>query len=267
MTKKAKAQENGRSSEYRQFAARLKKLRERAYYLWKDERLAGTSKTAFEYVRERGFTNGPDTYDSYEHGKRKAKVAAAEQLIRAYNVPDASVSWLLYGENEPAWGRIPVEALPAEPPPAVIIHLPRLTSTEATEMPEGFDAVLERARITGRIEPVILTPGRKFGAHSFVLRIEDDSMVSKNPLEPHKFPPGDFVTIDPSEHYEPGDFVCAHMEGEPRTIFRRYEEGSSRDVDYKLVPLNSSYRTEEVSQDNPGRIIGRMIEHTVNYRR
>jgi SOS-response transcriptional repressor LexA len=133
-------------------------------------------------------------------------------------------------------------------------------------MPEGYDVVLERSNLTGNYEPVILTAHRRFGPQTFVLEIEDDSMVSKNPLDPHKFPPGDMVTIDPDDPWRPGDYVCAHMEGDSQVIFRRYEEGS-RGVDFRLVPLNSSYRTEDVSKENPGRVIGRMIEHIQNYRR
>lgn len=247
--------------EMRQFAERVKLLREQAYILWKDQRLAGTRIEAHEFLRERGFEGSFSIFNAYEGAKRRASPGSARQLIDAYNVPGATVPWLLHGGNEPEWGKA-TDLAPVGPRPRFI---PRLTPKEAAKMPSIYQSLVQKREI---LHPVLSTKERSFGQLSFLFPIVDDSMTPSSPYEVHRFPKGDWVIIDDIPH-ELGDFVCVVLSGSDEAVLRQYREISTASGGraYGLAPLNTNYAIEVISADNPVDIKGVMIEHIRNYRR
>jgi SOS-response transcriptional repressor LexA len=102
------------------------------------------------------------------------------------------------------------------------------------------------------------------------LSMESFALVIRgNSMEP-EFKDGDIVVIDPSVKPDPGDCVVAKLDKDDETTFKKYR---SRGMDaaghhvFELVPLNEDYHTITVSSDNPGHIIGTMMEHRKKRRR
>ncbi len=97
---------------------------------------------------------------------------------------------------------------------------------------------------------------------TFALVIEGRSM------EP-EFQPGDKVIIDPMVRPRPGDFVIAKRDNDQEATFKKYrlrsQDEHGRDM-IELTPLNSDWPTLMIDRDNPGHIVGTMVEHR-RYRR
>jgi SOS-response transcriptional repressor LexA len=97
---------------------------------------------------------------------------------------------------------------------------------------------------------------------AFALVIEGQSMKPE-------FQPGDKVIIDPMVRPRPGDFVIAKRDNDQEATFKKYrlrnQDEYGRDV-IELMPLNSDWPTLMIDRDNPGHIVGTMIEHR-RYRR
>ena len=100
------------------------------------------------------------------------------------------------------------------------------------------------------------------GPHTFALVIEGDSMTPD-------FRPGDKVIIDPAVAPRPGECVVAKRDKDQRATFKKYrlrgQDSHGRDI-VELVPLNPDWPTLMIDADNPGAIIGTMVEHR-RYRR
>jgi SOS-response transcriptional repressor LexA len=103
----------------------------------------------------------------------------------------------------------------------------------------------------------------ELGRLAFALVIDGESMMDE-------FRPGDVVIIDPAVKPRPGDFVVAKVDGDESATFKKYR---SRGVDpdgveiFDLVPLNPDWATVSVTPDNPGTVIGTMMEHRRRRRR
>ncbi len=97
---------------------------------------------------------------------------------------------------------------------------------------------------------------------TFALVIEGRSM------EP-EFQPGDKVIIDPMVRPQPGDYVVAKRDNDQEATFKKYrlrsQDEHGREV-IELKPLNSDWPTLMIDRDNPGHIVGTMVEHR-RYRR
>lgn len=97
---------------------------------------------------------------------------------------------------------------------------------------------------------------------TFALVIEGSSM------EPD-FQAGDKVIIDPMVSPRPGDFVVAKRENDQEATFKKYrlrsQDEHGRDI-IELMPLNPDWPTLVIDRDNPGHIVGTMVEHR-RYRR
>lgn len=92
---------------------------------------------------------------------------------------------------------------------------------------------------------------------TFGLVIDGDSMSPE-------FAPGDLVIIDPAITPRPGDFVVAKRERDSKATFKKYRArgASENGVDvFDLVPLNEDFPVLHVSPDDPGSIVGVMVEH------
>ena len=67
----------------------------------------------------------------------------------------------------------------------------------------------------------------------------------------------------------PGDFVVAKRDSDLSATFKKYrirnQDEQGRDV-IELTPLNPDWPTLMIDRDNPGRIVGTMVEHR-RYRR
>jgi SOS-response transcriptional repressor LexA len=97
---------------------------------------------------------------------------------------------------------------------------------------------------------------------TFALVIEGRSM------EP-EFQPGDKVIIDPMVQPRPGDFVVAKRANDQDATFKKYrlkgQDEHGGEV-IELQPLNPDWPTLMIDRDNPGQIVGTMVEHR-RYRR
>lgn len=135
--------------------------------------------------------------------------------------------------------------------------MPKLTLEQAVQMPQHYSRVVKTSPET------TLDDAADIGPRSFSVELDDDSMSSRVPDDEH-FRSGDLVVFDPDVHPFPGAFVCAHVEGEPKSIFRKYRPRgrASGESVYELAPLNPDYSTETVGPGHQqGRIIGVLIRH------
>lgn len=100
------------------------------------------------------------------------------------------------------------------------------------------------------------------GPHAFALVIEGQSMAPE-------FQPGDKVIIDPTVRPRPGEFVVAKRDKDQEATFKKYrlrgQDERGRDI-IELAPLNSDWPTLVIDVENPGQIVGTMVEHR-RYRR
>ncbi|MDR3444790.1 MULTISPECIES: S24 family peptidase [unclassified Dyella] len=115
------------------------------------------------------------------------------------------------------------------------------------------------------LRPLVIGGGlaERLSETAFALEIEGEAMLDE-------FRQGDIVIVDPGIAPLPGDFVVAKLDNDTRAIFLKYRP---RGVDqanhpvFELVPLNEDFEIIRVSTDNPGRVIGTMMEHRRHRRR
>lgn len=98
------------------------------------------------------------------------------------------------------------------------------------------------------------------GVNAFALEITGTSMLPR-------FSPGDVVVIDPDVEWQPGDFVVAKLDDQDEATFKEYRLRSRKPLVIELRALNEAFGIEPLSKDNPGRIVGTMIEHHAYRRR
>lgn len=93
-------------------------------------------------------------------------------------------------------------------------------------------------------------------------------VIQGRSMEP-EFQPGDKVIIDPKIEPRPGDFVVAKRDNDQGATFKKYRPRSldekGREV-IELTPVNPDWPALMIDQDNPGHIVGTMVEHR-RYRR
>jgi len=99
---------------------------------------------------------------------------------------------------------------------------------------------------------------RQLGKSAFALRIEGFSMSPD-------FNEGDLVIVDPNVGVRPGEFVVAYVERDQGATLKKYRDRGGDTFD--LVPLNPDYATVTIGPDNPGHIIGVVVEHRRKLRR
>ncbi len=94
------------------------------------------------------------------------------------------------------------------------------------------------------------------GSRAFALKIEDQSMAPE-------LRPGDIVFIDPDTAPIPGDFVLAQLPAQKNAVIRKYRPKAASPTEYpdvELVPLNIDWPEILLDVDNPGRVIGPVVE-------
>lgn len=101
-----------------------------------------------------------------------------------------------------------------------------------------------------------LRPDKDVSDTAFALEIKGDSM------EP-EFHDGDKVIIDPAVQPRPGNYVVAKLYKQDEATFKQYRlRGIDANGDIiDLVPLNDNHPTLRIDADNPGEIVGTMVEH------
>ena len=77
------------------------------------------------------------------------------------------------------------------------------------------------------------------------------------------------MIIDPMVPPRPGDLVVAKRDNDQEATFKRYrlrsQDEQGRDV-IELKPMNPDWPTLIIDRNNPGHIVGTMVEHR-RYRR
>lgn len=97
---------------------------------------------------------------------------------------------------------------------------------------------------------------RKIGNYTFAIVAQDNSMQPEITLD-------DILVIDPDETIVPGDIVVAKLDSAEEVIIRKYRLKDNNTVE--LIPLNQDWPTTVITQDNPGRVIGKLIEKRQKY--
>lgn len=98
---------------------------------------------------------------------------------------------------------------------------------------------------------------QEISMESFALKVSGNSMAPE-------FKDGDVVIIDPSVKPDPGDIVVAALgEGGEATIKKYRSRGNDSEGHhvFELVPINDDYHTVVVNSENPGHIVGTVVEH------
>ena len=197
-----------------------------------------------------------ETYKKYETEKtnkdafRKIKPEDARKYARRLSV---SPEWILYNQNPPSWAGGESEDNELE----YFRRVPIVLWEDVVRLPEHYEEVTKGRSQT----PIDDWP--EIGPKAFALEIEDDSMVA-NPPGSHSFPPGNMAVFDPDSPRFAGCFVCAHIEGRDRAVFRKYRPRAieGNEVVYDLTPLNSDHASDTVGPGHKnGRIIGVLVRY------
>lgn len=222
------------------------------------KRLRAARKRRFRYATEacEAFNWKYQTYKKHEtlstkkKDFRKIKPEDAKKYAPRLGVKP---EWILYNQNPPSWAG-------GESEDDAVEHFRRVPIVlweDVVRLPEQYEEVTKGRGQT----PIDDWP--EIGPKAFALEIEDDSMVA-NPPGPHSFPPGNMAVFDPETPRFAGCFVCAHIEGVERAVFRKFRPRTTvgNDLVYDLTPLNSDHASETVGPGHKnGRIIGVLVRY------
>lgn len=184
----------------------------------------------------------------WEAGRTRPDSQRLTSLARLF---DVRLEWLL-GDSGPM-------AMTGGPPSGDTphtTHVPVIDRVQAGDWTEVEDPFA-----VGAADEFLQTD-LQVSSGTFAVVIEGRSM------EP-EFHPGDKVIIDPMVRPRPGDFVIAKRDNDQEATFKKYrlrnQDEQGRDV-IELTPLNPDWPTLMIDRDNPGHIVGTMVEHR-RYRR
>ncbi len=190
------------------------------------------------------------TYNTHETGSRDFDVDDAQRYAQFFGV---SAAWLLTGEKAVATDAL---AAPLRRPAIRPIHV--IDYVQAGLWSEVADPYPEGAGMA------TISADQPVSPRAFALEIKGRSMVPE-------FREGDRVIIEPALALDarPGDFVVAKLDADDTATFKKFRDGG---LDRKRRPiihldaLNPDFATQTIDAENPGRIVGIMIEHH-RYRR
>ena len=100
-------------------------------------------------------------------------------------------------------------------------------------------------------------------ADAFALIVEGDSMMPE-------FRPGDRIVVDPAETPQPGEYVVAKLDSREQATFKKYRPRGydTHGIEIiELAPLNPDWPTLYIDANNPGHIIGPVVQHRRRLRR
>lgn len=227
-------------------AARIKQLMEARNIPVRKRRraLANASGAQYETVRQ-WFEKGLDNI-------------TAEYLVGIATTYNCDLTWLVSGRGEMDKGsrvgngrhidqgsrKIPVLSYieAGDPKPVIADYMAGAGMDEV-----AVDSELEQ----------------ELSMESFALVVSGSSMAPE-------FKEGDVVVIDPSVKPRPGDIVVATLEAESEATIKKYRSRGNDSAGhhvFELVPLNEDYHTITISSENPGHIVGTVVEHRRNLMR
>jgi len=184
----------------------------------------------------------------WEAGRTRPDSQRLASLARLF---DVRLEWLLDEKGPTTYeGSLPV---------AEVRHTTRVPVIDRVQAGDWTE--VEDPFVLGAADEFLQTD-LEASSRTFALVIEGRSM------EPD-FLPGDKVIIDPMVPPRPGDLVVAKRDNDQEATFKRYrlrsQDEQGRDV-IELKPMNPDWPTLIIDRNNPGHIVGTMVEHR-RYRR
>ena len=182
---------------------------------------------------------------NYENGSRQPGL---EEIVLLAEALDVNPEWL-------AFGGVPSEAVAADAERAAQRLVPVISTIQAGLAAEIVDPY-EPGDGLHQL-PVDTGHRRPLGPNAFALLVVGDSMSPE-------FVEGDVVVVDPAVPVRPGAVVVARLNDEREATLKRYRD---RGLDaegqpvFELVPTNENYPTVRVCAENPGSLVGPVVEH------
>lgn len=188
----------------------------------------------------------PVTYTSHENGSRGLTRDTARKYAHAFGT---TIDYLL-GIKSPN-----KDFTDTAKRVLAFKTLPRL-DWQIMAMGENLDQRIENAENFRSIPSE-----QEVSKRAFALDNIDDSMLDKDGSAGKSFSEGDLLVVDPEAETNPGDFVIAQVSDCDRWVFREYRISAYENGKpiIRLTPLNKAYPTYEISPDQPGQIIGRLM--------
>ena len=184
----------------------------------------------------------------WESGRTRPDSLKLTKLARLFHV---RVQWLLDEFGPMASDKdVPDDA------PAQIVRVPVIDRVEA-----GNRTEVEDPCVAGSADEFLQTD-LDVSTSTFALIIQGRSMAPD-------FQPGDKVIIDPAIQPRPGDFVVAKRDNDQAPTFKKYRPRSQDELGQEVIeltPVNPDWPTLIIDQENPGHVVGTMVEHR-RYRR
>jgi SOS-response transcriptional repressor LexA len=178
---------------------------------------------------------------NYENGSRQPSLEDIAVLADALAV---NPEWLAFGTSAPETASAGTQRL-----------IPLISTIRAGLPAEIVDPY--EAGDGVRQVPVDEMGQRRLGPSAFALVVLGDSMAPE-------FGEGDVVIIDPSAAVRPGAVVVARLNDGHEATLKRYRDRGVDDAGrpmFELVPANDNYPTVLVCADNPGSLVGPVVEH------
>lgn len=194
-----------------------------------------------------------ETYKKHDTDGASAREIDNAMAYKYGKAFDVDPGWILLGINAPSWD----DAATTKRNKHNFRCVPKLTLEQAVQIPQQFSRIAKTSKET------TIDDAPDIGSRSFSTEIEDDSMISSTPSE-DSLRPGDEGVFDPDTLPYPGAFVCAHVEGEPAAIIRKYRPRGRKGSEsiYELAPLNDDYPSYVIG---PGHLKGRVIGVMIRY--
>lgn len=172
----------------------------------------------------------------------------AANLIRAAKVLNVTPEWLQFGTGQ------------RDPLPATLQELSS-TSLHAKMVPIfAYEQVGGDMKIDKRNQSYLGIDeelAKVVSPHVFAMMVVGNSM---SPV----LEPGDYVIIDPEVKPQPGEIVVVKLQKESAVILKKYrplecsKDGSEI---FELIAFNEDWPKIVVDSNNPGQIVGTLVEH------
>lgn len=192
--------------------------------------------TQAELARSVGVKQQTVSYIVSDRGAESSRYAA-----RIAEVLGVNPVWLQYGgvgKHDPI---VRIEMSGVE---VATARVPLFDSNEVVQY-------VESGEVPGGYTGRHLMTDQRTGPRCFAIELEGESMA---PV----FIAGDKIIIDPDINPEPGDFVCATVEG--AITFRKYRDRSTKErLLFELVPMNTDWPV--IRSEDGAVVVGVMTEH------
>jgi SOS-response transcriptional repressor LexA len=183
---------------------------------------------------------------------------SADHLAKIAKAYDCRLEWLVTGQGEMNKGADYTNGRETNPSVRSIPVLSYVEAGNPKQVIDDYHAGAGMSEVTVGAEL-----DHDLGADAFALIVSGNSMAPE-------YRDGDLVVVDPSVKPWPGDIVVAVIEAEQRSTIKKYRSRGNDESGhhvFELVPINEDYHTITVSSQNPGHIVGTVVEHRRNLRR